>query len=162
MDAGNTVRDTTDRRWVFNLYNQVDRVLSRRITSGDWTCTSTSWGMANGHTAPSLSFLIGWPGSRFQASVQARCVNSNSGASAYVGLSSGGDTAGILASSIQAVNPTQVEQTIVAREVENGIYSVSTQEHQLNWLEKTTSGNTATFRGSNTQTENGIFGTVRM
>lgn len=72
--ANGMAADSEVARLLYNFYNQVDRPLFRQEQAVTWDYSLATGQIANNNSANKLKMLLGLPGARVEASLQAYCI----------------------------------------------------------------------------------------
>lgn len=151
-----TTEDSLAKRFMWNLYNQVERPMKAATeTTDSWTYNNgTTWRQANANTANQLAFVVGLVGQSVGAEVVVAYVGSNTFAS---GVSVG------LNSTTTPLMPSAFGASTVVVNLSTGIEVCPTLGYNfLAWLEFSNSG-TATFygdAGAPTVQQSGMYGRI--
>lgn len=157
--AANQSSDSTDKRFVWNCYNRVQRTLAVADSTDSWTQSAAGWEQARGSAANQLDLVLGLAEDPVQARVIAKSYNT-SGGSVSVGV--GVDSSTTNAAQIYGGNTSIGGTRLPAFAFYSGYPGVG--RHFLAWL--THPGNTTgtlTWYGDNagaTAEQAGIIGEV--
>lgn len=151
-----TTEDSLAKRYLWNYYNRVARVLQRNEGTASWTYTTNTLRQANAAAANQVEAMIGWAEDELELFLS--CMSSNgTGAQATVGI---------------GVDSTSVNSASIFRAgdmfgVNNYSHSDATYKtipaagrHYYAWLEKSTAAGTTTWYGT-LDAKSGLIGTVR-
>jgi hypothetical protein len=161
--AAGQMEDSMAKRFVWNAYNQVTRVLKNVTeTTSSWSYTTVAWRQANANAANQLDMVIGLSGSLLDARVIASADTSAGGSFATVGIGINSTT----------VNSAQDQTTTVGLNrtpITAGLKHYPAIGRQFYaWLEASTvASGTNTFEGQQlsgglSNVQSGISGTMLM
>jgi hypothetical protein len=145
--AAGQCEDSTSRRFVWNFYNRVGRLMSAVEATNSWTYTLATWRQANAAAANKVEFVVGTQEDVLQASIVGAL--SNTSAAVTTAVACGLDSTSAPASG-QLISGavTQVVGTIV-----HGQAQLRTQPtvgyHYCAWLEHSDPTGTTTWYGDN-------------
>lgn len=138
-------QDTLKQRFVWNMYNRLNRTLFVSDLTDTWTYASTTYRQANGSTANKVEIVIGQaePVSA-EVNIMAQLSGASSlGAAPNIGLDSTTVASGQFITTFSIV-ATQT-QAVLAKAAFDAIVDIG--YHAINWLEACTGANTITFWG---------------
>jgi hypothetical protein len=141
--------DSLAKRYVWNYYNRVRRVLKAATeTTDSWTYTTAAFRQANANAANQLDFIIGVAEDLIEAKVGANSVNTTGNANQVVSIGLDSTTTadpGVINSSQSTNSGTAQNQSISAFYKGNP----SIGRHFLAWLEYSTALGATTWFGDN-------------
>jgi hypothetical protein len=152
-----TTEDSAAKRYVWNYYNRVPRVLQRLETAATWTYTTGVTRQANGNTANQVAVVIGWAESLVALTIQSMASNTSTGVAILVGI--GIDSTTTMASSGGTLTVS----------IANGFGPLIATLHTLptvgmhfySWNEFSVATGTTTFYGQDAPSANtGLIGSV--
>lgn len=160
------VDDTKQNRYLFNMYNRVNRRLERRETTLNWTYTTPTWRFANGNSANYVGVLLGVDEDAIELHLYNGVRNSNvnvqclscicldgvSQIAADYGTASGHRSGGF---SLTAGTAYQYSQS-------NYYGTAGIGYHYYTWVEYSQAKGTTTWEGSDSGEETGLFGMARL
>lgn len=138
--------DSLAKRYVWNYYNRVARLLRVVDATSTWTWTTDTWEQARAQAANQLDVVIGVAEVEIEVQVSAHVSNNNAGVFVYSGIgedSTSATAAGCLiivqttpvANYIMALHPTLKKFPAIGR-------------HTYVWLERSTATGISTWYGS--------------
>jgi hypothetical protein len=152
--------DSLTKRWLWNYYNRVDRLMLRNEATTSWTYTSATFRQSNNSAANQLDFLIGVTEDAIL--VFAASASTSTAGQAAVNCGIGLD--GIINNATEY--NAGITQSTVGQAAGYANYNamVAVGRHYLTWLEAGTASGTQTWYGNKTTgalAQNGIFGTIK-
>lgn len=154
--------DSIAKRYLWNYYNRILRVMRAVDTTDTWTYTLATLRQANANTANQLDMVIGVSEDLVQAEAQASCNNGGASGGTQIVVGIGLDST--------SVNSAQ----IFSRDTNAGVAAVQVSakylgypgvgRHTMPWLEYSTASGATTWYGDNgapTLQQSGIQGMIR-
>lgn len=142
--------DSLTKRYVWNYYNRVPRVLRRLETTATWTYTTATVRQANGAAANQVDMVIGVAEARLQLRLQAASRNTNADILRSVGIGEDSTTTYMA----QAVNTSAGDGggTIAIGAIQNHVVSLTHYpaigRHFYAWNEDSAATGTTTWIGT--------------
>jgi hypothetical protein len=149
-----TTEDSAAKRFVWNLYNRVPRVMKGATEGTDtWSYTSTTFRQANASTANQLAYVAGVADAIVRAQVVGFAFNANN---VYITVGIGVDSSTVNSAPMYGVNIFGFFNGVSASYA--GTPGVG--YHELRWLEASSASGTTNWYGDNgtTQIQSGITG----
>lgn len=145
--AGGTTTQVGGKRFLWNMYNRVDRTLAVKDTTDNWAYTTVTWRQANNAAGNKVEFVLGLSEDIVDAAALADAYllnNATQGAMTGVGVDVTNAVSGFVQPGFNADATNAVYAPFQGR------YSgyLAAGYHYLAWIEKGTSG-TCTFLGDN-------------
>lgn len=158
--AATTTEDSAAKRFVWNRYNQVPKIMKGATETADsWTYTTATFRQANNNVANQLDYVVGDATVPVQVRAEAVAINSNVGVSMSVGV--GVDNTTTQGAQIIMGNTTSAAtQGTQMSALYVGYPGLG--RHFLAWLEFSAATGTTTWLGDNalpTRFQSGISGT---
>ena len=155
--------DSLVKRYVWNYYNRVPRIMRAIESANSWTYTVATFQQANANTANQLDFIIGVAEVEVEAQVVALAQNTDTtGITVYVGIgedSTTTPTSGFIGGAT-ALLPVASRATTVRSSLRS---YPAIGRHFWAWLEQSTATGTTTWLGDNASeanTQSGIHGSL--
>jgi hypothetical protein len=151
--------DSAAKRYVWNYYNRVDRVLQAALeTANSWSYTTATWRQANANTTNQLDLVCGY--SEDAVSIHALASVGTSAGSANARTSIGEDSTSAPHASALYGNTTATAKTLNVATLRK-IPAVG--RHYYTWLEFSDAAGTTTWYGddSGAGAQSGISGSFR-
>lgn len=150
--SATTTEDSTSKRFVWNMYNQIDQSLSVTDSTTSWSYAATAFRYARGVTTNKVEIVIGQP-TPIAADATAVANHGASGRGVYAGI-------GINNTSNVAVVTTQFASTAFASETNPSMArydaSLNSGHYTIGWLEGLSSANTTTIYGTSSGSTQGL------
>lgn len=146
--GANVVEDSQLKRYVWNAYNKVERLLFVEETEASWTYTSTAnWRQVRGQTDNQVDVVVGDASSRIQLQSVALCTIPASGAGpSGIGVDS---TTAIATTCVTSYTGRAATDNVAMLSVGRLVQYVPLGYHYFAWLESNTNAsNTVTFFGT--------------
>jgi len=151
--------DSFARRYLWNYYNRVPRILRVSASAGSWNYTLTAWQQAGASSTNQVSALIGVAEVEIDLTVMGQAIHSAGGVNAGVGI--GEDSTTVLASGVlnQVAAPGTTAYSAVTATLRK--YPAA-GNHFYTWLEAVgAASGTMTWGGAvSALGQSGIYGTV--
>ncbi len=158
--SATTTEDSKAKRWVWNYYNRVNRVMEVKELTDSWNYSTSTYRQANGSTANQLDYVQGVAEDAIEAVAVGVVFNSTAtlrSASVAIGVDSTTTPSGIQG------------QSVFSSAVNAGCFAsyrgnTSAGRHYLAWLERAAGSDTQTWYGDNGGTnvvQSGIHGMIR-
>ncbi|MBW7967589.1 oxidoreductase [Bradyrhizobium sp. BR 10261] len=163
MTADGQTEDSAAKRYVYNVYDQVGRVLRNAVeTTDNWNYTTASFRQANGNAANQLDLVVGLPGNLLNAEVYGQASSSVGNIFMAVGIGVDSTNTNSAQLMTPATNLTANAKTALLAKYQ-GYPAIG--RHFYAWLEFSTASGTTTFFGDNgnpLEAQSGISGTILM
>lgn len=130
--------DSTTKRFLWNMYNRVERPLERQDATASWVYTTATYRQANGNTANAVEVVIGVSEDFVEVEILAAAVAS---AFSYVGV--GVDSTTVNSAALQTGSVTHFAAATARYKGFPGI-----GYHALNWIEIGGGSGTTTWYGA--------------
>lgn len=160
MTTAGATEDSAAKRYVYNAFNQIQRVL-RNVTEATttWNYTTATFRQANANTANQLDVVVGLAGNLLDATAQALVQSSTSNIFTATGIGVDSTT----------VNSAQITGPSTSVTTNDKIQNIAHYQgypaigrHFYPWLEFSTASGTTTWIGQSTQSQSGISGKMLM
>jgi len=157
----NVTEDSTSRRFVWNLYNRVERIMRALETTDSWTYTTATFREANGGSTPGVSrfdYVVGFSEDYLDVQVYVPVITNAAIISTIAGI-------GIDSSSVNSANLfygfTHSDTFGSAQAFFKGHPGIG--YHSIRWLEFSTASGTTTWYGDNVglAVGTGMHGTIK-
>jgi hypothetical protein len=162
--GSNVTEDSFAKRFVWNYYNRVPRVLKAPLETADtWTYTTAAFRQANGNAANQLDFVIGVSEDPVRAEIKHSSQSSLTASTeslSGIGLDS---TTSLAVGCLPGLAQTMVANYSVRIDASYEGYP-GIGRHYLAWLEFSTASGTTTWAGDSgapDKYQNGIIGVMR-
>ena len=157
--SGGQTDDTTEKRWLFNYYNSVPRILRRLEPTASWSYTTTSTRQANGSTANQVDVVIGVAEVRMRLALKTGSSNTSANIARAVGI--GEDSTTTFMSTAVGVQWQEITvwpaNQMASHDMQINHYP-AVGRHFYSWNEN---GNTGvTFYGDNQSMQGGLIGEI--
>lgn len=149
LNASKNCNDNKETRHLWNMYNRVSRVLSRKDSAANWTYTTAAFRQANGSTSNRVSMMRGL--NEDSARVSVLCAAVNTTATAGLGIAIGLDSSTTVATECINGAANALGSTVAANINLQASYEgmPGTGLHELRWLEYSAASGTTTWQNSN-------------
>lgn len=148
--------DSKTKRYLWNYYNRVSRLIEVADSAVSWTYTTATWRYANGNSANQIEFVIGVNEDVVQAMVKGFASNTTTGVTLGTGIGVDSTTPTNTSFGVVTSKVANVSDTIIGSFCAN----LSAGKHFLAWLEYSTASGTTTFNGTGAGADVGIRGSV--
>jgi hypothetical protein len=153
--------DSLLKRYVWNYYNRVDRVMRVTDSTNSWNYSTASYQQANNSAANQIDFVVGVSEDPVDAFARGGATNST-GTARAIGVGIGLDSA--TTNSAHLLHLGNCTSTMVANCTANYTGHPGIGRHYLAWLEYGAGSDTQTWygdNGNNATYQSGIQGTIR-
>lgn len=158
--GANTTEDSFAKRYVWNYYNRVNRLMRVVESTNTWNYTTDTLRQANGSAANQLDYVQGISEDPVLAEVYA--VSTNATATAAVAVGVGVDSTSSDSSQVKGTGTTVNQASAAIRSVATASYRgyPGVGRHFLAWLERSAASGTTTWYGDDGSiyVQTGIFG----
>lgn len=153
--------DSETKRYVWNYYNRVPRLLRRQETTASWTYTTATFRQANGSTLNQVDLITGVAEEPLTLEVNVAANNTGAGNTFAVAIGQDSTTAQVSGSTQGFAVEPAASATIPLRAMIRFIPSIG--RHFYAWLEISQAAGTTNWWGTNgfsSGNVSGIFGTI--
>jgi hypothetical protein len=148
--------DSIAKRYVWNYYNRVLRLMKAVDAAASWTYSTQTWRQANANAANQLDFIVGISESIVTAEAISSASNSTSTTEFEAGI--GLDVTNANSSSLNAFVQVAATVIVMMKATYQGLPGIG--RHFLAWLEISQANATTTWNGTSSRGVSGIVGQI--
>lgn len=162
MTANGQTEDSSAKRFLYNVFDQVPRLLRNATETTDtWNYTTATFRQANGSASNQLDVVVGLPGNLLSAEVYG--LASNSSGNVFIAVGIGVDLTNTNAAQLMTPSTTALTSRVALLAKYQGYPAVG--RHFYPWLEYSTATGTTSWYGDNGNpsfSQSGIAGSILM